>query len=233
MLLAAAGATTSFVARTTLLRRPPARRAARWLSVRAAEGAEPESKAMEALRACGRRGRWKNALELLAQLEASGDPLPVGAWHSALAACRKRERKRDALELLQRMGAAADTMAYNEVLHTLRLSTDYEAAKDVWRSVEEKDASSYYHLLVICGETGRWAEALQLLAEMEAAGLEAGVGHYKTALRACSRDRAWEAARGLLRRVPAPLWAEDSSLARNGLKASAEAADSAVAPCWP
>ena len=57
---------------------------------------------------------------------------------------------------------------------------------------------------------------------MEQAGLAAGVGHYKTALRACTRDRAWTEAQQLLHRVPAELWREDSALCRNGLKACAE-----------
>ena len=107
--------------------------------------------------------RWRRsaraARELLARLEAeaSGEPLPAVAWHSALAACRKRERKEEALELLERMGAAADTLAHNEVLHTLRRTFDYDAAVLVWASLRAPDTSSYYHLLVICGETGRWA----------------------------------------------------------------------------
>ena len=145
---------------TLLLRRPPLRLArAALLCV----GTDPDppplnpgSQTLEALRACSKRGRWKVALELLARLEAeaSGDPIPAVAWHSALAACRKRERKEEALALLERMGAAADTLAHNEVLHTLRRTLDYDAAVLVWASLREPDATSYYHVLAICGATG-------------------------------------------------------------------------------
>ena len=165
---------------TLLLRRPPPRLArAALLCVRTGPDPPPPnpgSQTLEALRACSKRGRWKIALELLARLEAeaSGEPLPAVAWHSALAACRKRERKEEALELLERMGAAADTLAHNEVLHTLRRTFDYDAAVLVWASLRAPDTSSYYHLLVICGETGRWAEAAALLEGMESVGAACG-----------------------------------------------------------
>ena len=83
----------------------------------------------------------KVVLELLARLEASGTVLPAGAWHSALLACRKRERKSEVLSLLERMGAQADTLAHNEVLHTLRLKNDYEAACTVWRGLRARGAA--------------------------------------------------------------------------------------------
>ena len=288
---------------TLLLRRPPPRLArAAMLCVRAGPDPPPNagSQTLEALRACSKRGRFKIALELLARLEAEalGEPLPAIAWHSALAACRKRERKEEALELLERMGAAADTHAHNEVLHTLRRTFDYDAAMRVWASLRAPDSSSYYHLLVICGETGRWAEAAALLEGMGSvgaacgkvaswscrssaawppqtdppgagpshalergpeptrsprgggcgaaarapakarvfalspptqAGLPLGVGHYKMALRACTRDRRWEAASALLHRVPPAMWEADVALCRNGLKACAEAAEPQLA----
>ena len=72
--------------------------------------------------------------------------------------------------MLRRMGERADTQAYNEVLHLLRLSGDFAAADSLWRRMGEsstpRDALSFFHLLHICGELGRWREALQLLDEM-------------------------------------------------------------------
>ena len=61
------------------------------------------------------------------------------------------------------------------------------------------------------------------------AGLPPGVGHYKMALRACTRDRRWEAASALLHRVPAPMWEADAALCRSGLKACADAAEPQLA----
>ena len=61
------------------------------------------------------------------------------------------------------------------------------------------------------------------------AGLPLGVGHYKMALRACTRDRRWEAASALLHRVPPDMWEADVALCRNGLKACADAAEPQLA----
>ena len=196
-----------------LLRRPLPRIAshAAWLCAAAPPSAGGTT--LEALRACGRRGRWKPALELLAKLEASGDDVPVSAWHSALLACRKKERKREVLQLLERM-PVADTQAYNEVLHTYRLKNDYEGAAAVWRRLRPAEGSivarsdavpdgvSYYHLMHICGETGRWEEAARLLRELEESGTPTTPGHWLAALRACARDRRWAEAAALARRTP-------------------------------
>ena len=93
--------------------------------------------------------------------------------------------------MLRRMGAHADTQAYNEVLHLLRLSGDFGAAEALWRRMAEadveRDALSFYHLLHICGELGRWRDALALLDEMQSRlGTDAAhSGHYLAAMRAC------------------------------------------------
>ena len=79
---------------------------------------------LHALVACGRRGRWKAALGLLAQLEAADGETPLPAYHSALLACRKKERTEEASDVLRRMGDLADTSAYNEVLHHESLEWD-------------------------------------------------------------------------------------------------------------
>ena len=44
-----------------------------------------------ALIACGRRGRWRTALDLLAKLEATPTGATAGAYRSALLACRKQK----------------------------------------------------------------------------------------------------------------------------------------------
>ena len=60
-----------------------------------------------------------------------------------------------------------------------------------------------------------------------------GAGHYKMALKACTRDRRWEAASALLHRVPQAMWEADVALCRNGLKACADAAEPQLAARHP
>ena len=194
---------------------------------------------LAALAACGKRGRWRTALELLAMLEARPEPTPAAAYRSALLALRKHERHEEAMALLERMGEAADTHACNEVLHLLRLRSDYAAADALWRrmrsgalgSLTAPDALSFYHVLHICGEAGRWAEAMSLLDELHhtLGGAAVNSGHYLAAMKACSRDRRWHEAVALVRTIPAPTLAADAWLCRLALSAAAEAAEPALA----
>ena len=186
----------------------------------------PSSSAFAALLACGRRGRWRTALELLEQLEAEfsqvdgpdrRSELLLPAYHSVLLACRKHERQKEAADVLARMGAAADTAAYNEVLHLLRLKSDFDGAIQLWEAMAPgaRDRLGYYHLLDICGQQGRWQFALALLDEMRAQlGDDApSGGHYLAALRACAKDRRWSEAVALARSLPAESLAQDKWLA--------------------
>ena len=194
---------------------------------------------LAALAACGKRGRWRTALELLAMLESRPEPIPAAAYRSALLALRKHERHEEAMALLERMGEAADTHACNEVLHLLRLRSDYAAADALWRrmrsgalgSLTAPDALSFYHVLHICGEAGRWAEAMSLLDELHhtLGGAAVNSGHYLAAMKACSRDRRWHEAVAIVRTIPAPTLATDAWLCRLALSAAAEAAEPALA----
>ena len=195
---------------------------------------------LAALLACGRRGRWKPALELLEQLEARPEPPPPAAYRSALLALRKHERHAEATALLDSMGDGADTHACNEVLHLHRLRADYAAADALWRRMRENagaaphaapDTLSFYHVLHICGELGRWVEATSLLAEMrQSFGDDAAhSGHYLAALRACTRDRRWAEAVVLIRSIPHSTLTADPWLCRLALSAASEGAEPALA----
>ena len=102
----------------------------------------------------------RTALDLLTQLENAPSGATAGAYRSALLACRKHKRHKEAADVLQRMGEHADTQAYNEVLHLLRLNGDFAGAEALWARMADanlhRDNLSYYHLLHICGELGRW-----------------------------------------------------------------------------
>ena len=223
------------------LRRPCTQRAAiyrtGYLSANVAQSAEADALGgtTAALLACGRRGRWRTALELLDQLEVTPGSAPVGAYRSALLACRKHKRHVEAAEILQRMGAQADTQAHNEVLHLLRLKGDYAAAETLWQGMRERgvqrDSLSYYHLLHICGELGRWDDALALIAEMRASlGADtAHAGHLLAVIRACVRDKRWDEAVEVIRSAPASVVSADAWLSNIAINACAEAGEPALA----
>jgi 23S rRNA-/tRNA-specific pseudouridylate synthase len=187
---------------------------------------------MSALVACGRRGRWRTALDLISQLEATGCATS-SAYRSALLACRKHQRHEEALDMLTKMGCAADCVAYNEVLHLLRLKSNYVGTLTLFEqmghgSAPAPDAQSYYHLLHVCAETGRWSEALNTLQAMidRLGASSAHAGHFLAALRACAKDRRWTEATDLARsRIPPDLLQEDPFLAKLALTACAEAGE--------
>lgn len=223
----------------TALRRPCHQRAAIWRTGYPGAklvhiGDAEAGGATAALLACGRRGRWRTALDLLSQLEQSGGA-SAGDYRSALLACRKHKRHKEAADVLERMGVVADTQAYNEVLHLLRLKGQYTAADALWSDMGERGVArnglSYYHLLHICGELGRWREALALIEQMVAALGEAEMhsGHVLTAMRACARDKRWTEAVDLLRRTPPALIASDAWLGRLCLTACSEAGEPELA----
>lgn len=186
------------------------------------------SATLGALVACGRRGRWRAALELLDELERDHPGgAPIAAYHSALLACRKHTRSREALALLERMGDAADAAAYNEVLHLLRLQGDFAAAERLWQRMPptgplHRGPLGYYHMLHLCAESGRWSVALELLDEMSGRRVEAHSGHYLAAVRACAKDRRWSEAVEIVRRAPPDAIASNAWLARAAIGASAQ-----------
>ena len=188
-----------------------------------------------ALLACGRRGRWRTALDLLTQLENAPSGATAGAYRSALLACRKHKRHKEAADVLQRMGEHADTQAYNEVLHLLRLNGDFAGAEALWARMADanlhRDNLSYYHLLHICGELGRRREALELLEQMKASLGNDAVhsGHLLAVMRACVRDKRWAEAVELARAAPAEIIAGDAWLGRICLQAAAEAGEPSLA----
>lgn len=214
-------------------RRPVAIANVRMLCAGVSQAAAAADSSVSALLACGRRGRWKAALELLTSLEKEstvGAPaVPLPAYHSVLLACRKHKRHREAADVLRRMGDQADTAAYNEVLHLLRLRGDWAGAMELWERMakDSRDSLSYYHILHMCGEEGRWQLALQLCDELRAhLGEEAfHSGHYLACMRACARDRRWAESVALARAMPSATLANDNWLLKEALRASSEAGE--------
>jgi 23S rRNA pseudouridine1911/1915/1917 synthase len=97
---------------------------------------------LDSLRACGKRGRWRIALDIIAELEteqrASGgsSALPDSAWRDVLLACRKHRRLAEMLDLVTRMKSRQmDTAIVNELLHAARIEEDYQLALLIWRAM--------------------------------------------------------------------------------------------------
>ena len=133
---------------------------------------QPESKALEALRACGRRGRWKNALELLARLESSGEPLPAAAiqwkvradgkiFHSGLPhkGINAFELCNEAVSELQRRFYADFPAHPSEKLYEVRVRQPCEAvagrsrrSQFMIRLVVDVDNQSHYELRTVSNQ---------------------------------------------------------------------------------
>lgn len=111
--------------------------------------AEPQPKLsrdamLGSLRACGKRGRWRIALDIIAELEmeqranesGGGGALPNSAWRDVMLACRKHRRLAEMLDLVTRMGPEQiDTVIVNELLHAARIEEDYQLALPFWRAM--------------------------------------------------------------------------------------------------
>ena len=84
---------------------------------------------------------------------------------------------------------------------------------------DSRDSLSYYHILHVCGEEGRWQLALQLCDELRAhLGEEAfHSGHYLACMRACARDRRWAESVALARAMPSATLANDNWLLKEAL----------------
>ena len=238
---------TSLLAAAVLRRAPtPHRRAL----VRALASAAPADVRTAALLACKKKGKWRQALHLLDEIDGAPGGAPREAFHAALAACRQRERKTEALALLERMGSSADTVALNELLHLARVRRDFDLALAMWDRLAgapsaavlggsapapsaasvpapavgpTADGRSYLQLLQLCGLTGRWAAAVALLDGMRARGLETEPAHWVAVLRACARDRRFDEARRVAEQVPRAWLAQEGELSARALEAAAEA----------
>ncbi|KAL1519636.1 hypothetical protein AB1Y20_023147 [Prymnesium parvum] len=190
--------------------------------------AAPLAASLAALAICGKRGRWRAALQLLDEVERLG-PAPPSAWLSALLACRKHKRIEEQLSLLERMGPRVTAAACNEVLHACRARGDYESAARVWREWLDGDAAvvaadelSFYHMLHLCAQKSEWERACAWLRRMEAHGVAPGRAHYQAALRAATVDRRWDEATSFVAQIPRAILQEDSGICRLGLSAAAE-----------
>ena len=126
---------------------PPSLRVSRLLCVAAADKPPlPPGRTaiLGALRACGKRGRWRVALDSIAALEetsaeatALGEAtVPYNAWQGALLACRKHLKTAEMFGLVARMDPGmVDTVVVNELLHVARHQEDYQVALPIWRAM--------------------------------------------------------------------------------------------------
>ncbi|CBJ28825.1 conserved unknown protein [Ectocarpus siliculosus] len=116
-----------------------------------------------AIGACGRKGRWKEALEILREMEARDD-VTGGEW-------------RKALHLLLKMinsGIEPDTIAYNASISASANCGEWQMALKLFDSLFKAglipDARTYSAVMIACFKGHQWQKAMELFLRMVSEG---------------------------------------------------------------
>ncbi|CAN0139589.1 unnamed protein product, partial [Ectocarpus sp. 12 AP-2014] len=116
-----------------------------------------------AIGACGRKGRWKEALEILREMEARDD-VAGGEW-------------RKALHLLLKMinsGIEPDTIAYNASISASANCGEWQMALKLFDSLFKAglipDARTYSAVMIACFKGHQWQKAMELFLRMVSEG---------------------------------------------------------------
>ncbi|CAM9902019.1 unnamed protein product [Scytosiphon promiscuus] len=131
-----------------------------------------------AIGACGRKGRWKEALELLREMEANDNVAPnVICYSSAITACEKGGEWRKALHLLLKMinsGVEPDTIAYNASISASANCGEWQMALKLFDSLFKAglmpDARTYSAVMIACFKGHQWQKAMELFLRMVSEG---------------------------------------------------------------
>lgn len=119
-------------------------------------------------------------------MEAQGLGPDIVAYTTAITALGRGGQERAALRLFERMrgrpGLQLDERSYHAAL--------YACARGVGDEEGGEDRDD---------EEAFWRRALELVGEMEAAGMSPGKLGYQSAVQACAQARRWEEAVGVLR----------------------------------
>lgn len=148
-----------------------------------------------AVRAEGKRGRWREAKALFDQAVRRGLEPNACCFSAAMSACDKAEQWALVLELfadLQRRGVAPNQYVYQAAMHALEKSGRWSEALEIWEGVLASATTRPTNRLVnsaIVAYTkgGLWEKAVALLGEMEQRGLKPDVYTYSAAITACDK----------------------------------------------
>eukprot|EP00752_Nemacystus_decipiens_P007447 g6656.t1 len=131
-----------------------------------------------AIGACGRKGRWKEALEILREMKATDDVSPnVICYSAAITACEKGGEWRKALHLLLKMinsGVEPDTIAYNASISASANCGEWQMALKLFDSLFKAgltpDARTYSAVMIACFKGHQWQKAMELFLRMVGEG---------------------------------------------------------------
>lgn len=148
------------------------------------------------VRAAAQAGRWRRALELLAEVEAAGVAPSVAALLPALHVCAAEGRMKHVVQLL---GKLEEAVAHGVAAHrsTPGDGADCGVASGTSAAVEQL-RSGYGAALRGCERAKRARVALQLLDRMRDAGMQPGAEELAAACAACGAAGHAHAAGALL-----------------------------------
>lgn len=137
---------------------------------------------------------WKEALEWLARLRASGVQPDRMSFASAINACERAQEWALVVELTEEAGLLADVTMYSRRINALIKLERYHDALAVMQAVKEReelqpDEVLYTLVIKACALHGSVELAMGYLREMQRAGLVPNVVTFSAAMDACRTVR--------------------------------------------
>eukprot|EP00752_Nemacystus_decipiens_P013027 g11525.t1 len=161
-----------------------------------------------AITACRKGKQWKKAVALLREMPERGIAPNVASFSVAISALGDAGRSKDAVALFREMGEVGvepDVMCFTAVLSACAGGNKPASQRGSWAGGAGWSAASRGGGgagATGVGATARgsppWEDALALLREMPAAGLEPNVVHFNAAISACAVVGRWREAVALL-----------------------------------
>ncbi|CAM9939827.1 unnamed protein product [Scytosiphon promiscuus] len=178
-------------------------------------GLEPDLRCLNfAISACGRSGRWEQALRLLRGTDGSGSSngdgagvvagdvagktaadLDVYCWSSAVDACGRAGKWREAVSLVEEMqteevGISPNVITYNAAITACRKGKQCDRAVALLRDMPRRGVSpnvaSYSSAIAALGDAGRWQDAVSLFREIPDVGLAPDMMSFTATISACA-----------------------------------------------
>ena len=163
-----------------------------------------------AIDACGKSGRWEEALSLLRQMASMPSVSPDAfSFSSAIAAQAKApDGWRRALALLRAMrmhGLEPSRYCYNAAITVCGSGGEWRRALQLLSDMEDRpnpppDVYSFNTAIAACGRAGQWVAALELLERATSLGV-CDVVTFSSAMGALRNSGRWEQALEVLGRM--------------------------------